>query len=91
MTVREFPIVKVFLFFAAVAGIPCGAVGAPQTVEEIANYRGVDRQAILEAGARKEGEVRGPRLRFADGRNGRTGFHRVLEKVSVHPSQQVRR
>ena len=30
---------------------------APQTVAEIANYAGADRQAVLEAGARKEGQV----------------------------------
>ena len=33
------------------------AAAAPQTVAEIANYTGPDRQAVLEAGARKEGQV----------------------------------
>ena len=30
---------------------------APQTVAEIANYTGADRQAVLEAGAKKEAEI----------------------------------
>lgn len=33
------------------------ASAGPQSIEEIANYAGPDRTAILEAGARKEGEV----------------------------------
>lgn len=32
-------------------------LAAPQTVSEIANYAGADRQAVLEAGAKKEGVV----------------------------------
>ena len=35
-----------------------GAVAAPQSVAEIATYNGADRQAVLEAGAKKEGEFR---------------------------------
>ena len=37
--------------------LPALADAAPQTVKEIANYTGADRQSILEAGAKKEGEV----------------------------------
>ena len=33
------------------------AFAAPKTVKEIANYKGSDRQAVLEAGAKKEGVV----------------------------------
>src|SRR5258708_22630640 len=36
----------------------CGAaLAAPQTVSEIANYAGPDRQQLLEAGARREGAL----------------------------------
>jgi iron(III) transport system substrate-binding protein len=42
----------------AIAGMAAGASQAkPTTVEEVANYRGADRQAVLEAGARKEGNL----------------------------------
>jgi iron(III) transport system substrate-binding protein len=37
--------------------LTAAAEAAPQTVSEIANYTGPDRQAVLEAGAKKEGEV----------------------------------
>ena len=39
------------------AGLPGVAGAAPQTVAEIANYAGPDRQAVLEAGAKKEGQL----------------------------------
>ena len=41
----------------ALAFGPHAVLAAPQTVAEIANYTGDDRQAILEAGAVKEGKV----------------------------------
>jgi iron(III) transport system substrate-binding protein len=46
------------LAVAALVGL-CAQAGAadPQTVARIANYAGADRQAFLEAGARKEGEL----------------------------------
>jgi iron(III) transport system substrate-binding protein len=45
-------------FGAALFGYAAaGLAAAPQTVAEIANYEGADRQAILEAGAKKEGTV----------------------------------
>ena len=45
-------------FAAAVSAIiPPPSAAAPQTVAEIAGYTGPDRQAVLEAGARKEGEL----------------------------------
>ena len=40
---------------AALAGLPAQA--APRTVAEVAQYEGADRQAVLEAGAKKEGQV----------------------------------
>ena len=43
--------------FGVMAALPGYAPAAPQTVEEIVNYMGADRQAVLEAGARKEGEA----------------------------------
>ena len=42
---------------AVLAGVPAPVPAAPQTSAEIAAYRGADRQAVLEAGARKEGSV----------------------------------
>lgn len=42
-------------FLAALACLPAQA--APRTVAEVAQYEGADRQAVLEAGAKKEGEV----------------------------------
>ena len=40
---------------AAIAGWPLiAAAQAPNVVETIANYSGTDRQALLEAGARRE-------------------------------------
>jgi iron(III) transport system substrate-binding protein len=41
---------------AAVASSP-STVKAADTIEAIANYAGADRQAVLEAGARREGEL----------------------------------
>ena len=37
--------------------IPRQVPAAPQTVEEIANYKGADRQSILETGTKKEGRL----------------------------------
>jgi iron(III) transport system substrate-binding protein len=37
--------------------IPGGANAAPKTVSEVANYKGADRQAVLEKGAKKEGAL----------------------------------
>ena len=53
---------RLFVFWIAAAcsamgTIPQGVQAAPATVAEIANYTGADRDAILEAGARKEGEA----------------------------------
>ncbi len=45
------------LALAIVGMVPAGSQAKPTTVEEIANYRGADRQAVLEAGARKEGKL----------------------------------
>ena len=45
----------VLLGLAAMLPVPIQA--APQTVAEIATYTGADRQAVLEAGARKEGSI----------------------------------
>ena len=42
---------------AAAAMMPALSGAAPQTVAEIAAYTGADRQAMLEAGATKEGQV----------------------------------
>jgi iron(III) transport system substrate-binding protein len=36
---------------------PADALAAPQSVAEIATYSGADRQAVLEAGAKKEGSI----------------------------------
>jgi iron(III) transport system substrate-binding protein len=47
-------------FFALAGGLVLSASAldaAPQSVAEIANYAGADRQQVLEAGARKEGVV----------------------------------
>jgi iron(III) transport system substrate-binding protein len=40
-----------------ILGTAAGQAAAPTTVEEIANYQGADRQAMLEEGAKKEGEI----------------------------------
>ncbi len=48
------------LLIAAVVGAGLcgrGAAAQPQSVEEIAQYQGADRQALLEAGARREGHL----------------------------------
>ena len=37
--------------------LPSAVDAAPKTVSEIANYKGADRQAVLENGAKKEGEL----------------------------------
>ena len=37
--------------------VPRPSTAAPQSVEEIANYTGADRQQILEAGAKTEGAL----------------------------------
>jgi iron(III) transport system substrate-binding protein len=42
---------------AAPAPTAAPASGKPTTIEELARYRGSDRQQILEAGAKKEGKV----------------------------------
>ncbi len=44
-------------FFAAGLAGASPALAAPQTVAEIALYKGADRQAVLEAGAKKEGRL----------------------------------
>jgi iron(III) transport system substrate-binding protein len=41
----------------AALALPSPALSQPKTIDEIANYTGADRQAMLEAGARKEGTV----------------------------------
>src|SRR5258708_13595708 len=41
----------------ALCGAALPALAAPQTVSEIANYAGADRQQVLEAGARREGAL----------------------------------
>ena len=46
-------VVAVFLFTAVVAS----AAEKPQTVAQLAMYKGADRQQILEEGARKEGKL----------------------------------
>jgi iron(III) transport system substrate-binding protein len=48
-------VVAACLAIIGLKGAPVEA--APQTRDEIANYKGADRQAVLEAGARKEGVV----------------------------------
>src|SRR5690242_4892048 len=50
---------SIFGFALAAVCASSGVVSAatPQTVEEIANDTAADRQAVLEAGARKEGTV----------------------------------
>ena len=45
------------LLASALALAPSPAKPAPQTNEDIANYAGADRQAVLEAGARREGRL----------------------------------
>jgi iron(III) transport system substrate-binding protein len=57
MITRRFSIMTALLLAGAVAALPFATRAAPSTVEEIANYKGADRQAILEAGAKKEGTV----------------------------------
>ena len=57
MITRRFSIMTALLLAGAVAALPFATRAAPSTVEEIANYKGADRQAILEAGAKKEGSV----------------------------------
>ena len=47
----------VALALGAAVLLPQVSMSAPQTVAEIAGYQGADRQAVLEAGARKEGSV----------------------------------
>ena len=44
---------------AALAVLITGSAfaAAPTSVSDIANYTGSDRQAVLEAGARKEGSI----------------------------------
>jgi iron(III) transport system substrate-binding protein len=42
---------------SALALATSAQAAAPQTVSEIANYTGADRQAVLETGARKDGSV----------------------------------
>lgn len=64
-----------FAFAAAVlGGFPAKA--APSSVAEIANYTGADRTAILEAGARKEGEV----LLYTTGTQIEPILNRIREK-----------
>ncbi len=46
------------LALGLVAVLPAQSGAAPATIAEIALYNGPDRQAILEAGAKKEGEYR---------------------------------
>ena len=46
----------VLLISAAVALSPSTAKTA-DTIEAVANYAGADRQGVLEAGARREGEL----------------------------------
>lgn len=47
------------LIAAVIGGALCrpGAAASPQSVAEIAQYQGADRQALLEAGARREGHL----------------------------------
>jgi iron(III) transport system substrate-binding protein len=57
MTKRCVPAMAAFLLAGAVAALPFATLAAPSNVQEVANYQGADRQAVLEAGARKEGVV----------------------------------
>jgi iron(III) transport system substrate-binding protein len=45
------------LLLVAVALLPSRSNAATETIEELANYTGTDRQAVLEAGARREGQL----------------------------------
>ena len=53
------PIRRVIAAGIAAVGLfaPGAAQAAPRTIDEIATYAGADRQAVLEAGARKEGTI----------------------------------
>ena len=51
------PLCALALCMAAFCVPPLPASAAPQTVAEIANYAGADRQQMLEAGARREGTL----------------------------------
>ena len=53
----KFLVMTVFALAGMAAGAPFAKGAGAATVEAVANYRGDDRQAFLEAGARKEGEV----------------------------------
>jgi iron(III) transport system substrate-binding protein len=50
------PQIAAGVLMAALA-LPSEALSQSKTIEQIANYTGADRQAMLEAGARKEGTV----------------------------------
>jgi iron(III) transport system substrate-binding protein len=57
MTKGRVPVMTAFLLAGIAAALPVSPYAAPSSVEEIANYQGADRQAVLEAGAKKEGVV----------------------------------
>lgn len=57
MTTHKFSALTAVLLAGAIATLPFTTLAAPQSVQEIANYQGADRQAILEAGAKKEGSI----------------------------------
>jgi iron(III) transport system substrate-binding protein len=45
------------LIAGVAAALPSLTIAAPKTIKEVANYMGADRQAVMEAGAKKEGTV----------------------------------
>ena len=57
MATHKFSVLTAVLLAGAIASLPFTTLAAPSSVQEIANYQGADRQAILEAGAKKEESV----------------------------------
>lgn len=53
-----FAAIIIAVTFGLAIALPVGvSTAAPRTVDEIANYQGADRQAMLEAGAKAEGKL----------------------------------
>ena len=64
------------LIFGMTPFLSIPGIAAPQSVAEIANYTGADRQAVLEAGAKKEGTV----LVYTTGTQGQPVFDAFASK-----------
>ena len=57
MTLSKKPLCVLALCVVPLCAAALPALAAPQTVAEIANYAGADRQQMLETGARREGTL----------------------------------